>query len=145
MEKKSLKPGGTWARFLFCNPINNGKVRGPAITRRAAITLDWIFEAPIILMDNRKHKGAGKVAAPADKNGKGKAKGKGLSRRQETKDTVLAGNKKLIERVRQIIAETPEIRPEKVGPLLEAVEQGTYDIDVQRLANILLAKLLLEP
>jgi negative regulator of flagellin synthesis FlgM len=56
----------------------------------------------------------------------------------------LARNHKLIEKVRRIIAATPEIRPEKVGPLKKAVEAGTYEIDVRKLANIFLAELLLK-
>jgi flagellar biosynthesis anti-sigma factor FlgM len=55
------------------------------------------------------------------------------------------GNDELIEQVRQIIAEAPEIRPEKVGPLKEAVEQGTYEIDTRKLANALITKLILDP
>jgi flagellar biosynthesis anti-sigma factor FlgM len=55
------------------------------------------------------------------------------------------GNDELIEQVRQIIAEAPEIRPEKVGPLKEAVDQGTYEIDTRKLANALITKLILDP
>jgi len=54
-------------------------------------------------------------------------------------------NDQLIEQVRQIIAATPEVRPEKVEPLREAVEQGAYEIDDRKLANCLIAKLFLEP
>ena len=53
-------------------------------------------------------------------------------------------NDKLIEQVRQIIAATPEVRPEKVEPLREAVEQGTYEIDARKLANCLIAKIILD-
>jgi len=91
-------------------------------------------------MDNRENKGSGSMAPPGNNNGNGKAP----SRRQTAKSAVLTGNAKLMEQVRQIIAETPEIRPEKVGPLQEAVEQGTYGIDVRKLANILIAKLFLD-
>ena len=56
-----------------------------------------------------------------------------------------AGNNPLIEQARHIIEATPEIRPEKVAPLQEAVEQGTYEIDTRKLANALITKLLLEP
>jgi anti-sigma28 factor (negative regulator of flagellin synthesis) len=82
-------------------------------------------------------------ALPDNNNGNGGEKGpsKGLA----NKNVVLTGNAKLIERVRQIISETQEIRPEKVGPLQEAVEQGDYSIDVRKLANILIAKLFLGP
>jgi len=51
---------------------------------------------------------------------------------------------KLMEQVRQIIAATPEIRPEKVEPLQEAVANGTYEIDARKLANSLITKLILE-
>lgn len=50
-----------------------------------------------------------------------------------------------MEQVRQIIAETPEIRPEQVEPLLEAVASGTYEIDARKLANSLITKMILEP
>jgi anti-sigma28 factor (negative regulator of flagellin synthesis) len=93
-------------------------------------------------MTKRKEKKPGSDGLPAQNNRNGK--GKGPSRRRAAKNAVLTGNVKLIERVRQIIAETPEIRPEKVGPLLEAVAQGTYDIDVRKLANILIAKMFLD-
>jgi negative regulator of flagellin synthesis FlgM len=60
-------------------------------------------------------------------------------------DPNLQRNDQLIEQVRQIIAATPEIRPEKVEPLREAVEQGTYEIDARKLANCLIAKIILDP
>jgi flagellar biosynthesis anti-sigma factor FlgM len=50
----------------------------------------------------------------------------------------------LIEQVRQIVAATPEVRPEKVEPLREAVEQGAYEIDARKLANCLITKIILE-
>ena len=56
----------------------------------------------------------------------------------------LQRNDKLMEQVRQIIAATPEVRPEKVEPLKEAVANGTYEIDARKLANSLITKLILE-
>jgi flagellar biosynthesis anti-sigma factor FlgM len=56
----------------------------------------------------------------------------------------LQRNDKLIEQVRQIIAETPEVRPEKVEPLQEAVASGTYEIDSRKLANCLITKIILD-
>ena len=53
-------------------------------------------------------------------------------------------NDKLIEQIRQIIAATPEVRPEKVKPLREAVASETYAIDTRKLANSLIAELLLK-
>jgi flagellar biosynthesis anti-sigma factor FlgM len=57
----------------------------------------------------------------------------------------LQGNDKLIEQIRQIIAATPEVRPEKVEPLQEAVASGTYEIDARKVANCLITKIILEP
>jgi flagellar biosynthesis anti-sigma factor FlgM len=56
-----------------------------------------------------------------------------------------AGYKPLIDQARHIIEATPEIRPEKLAPLKEAVEQGTYKVDTRKLANALITKLLIEP
>jgi flagellar biosynthesis anti-sigma factor FlgM len=95
-------------------------------------------------MDKRCHnQELGDETPPANHDGNGEARGS--SQRQRAAGTVFTGNAKLIEQVRQIIAETPEVRSEKVGPLQEAVEQGTYTIDVQKLADILIAKLFLDP
>jgi flagellar biosynthesis anti-sigma factor FlgM len=59
-------------------------------------------------------------------------------------DPNLQRNDALIEQVRQIVAATPEVRPEKVEPLREAVEQGAYEIDARKLANCLITKIILE-
>lgn len=91
-------------------------------------------------MDNRDKLGPGSSASPDNRNGNGKGKGP----HQAAKDAVQPGNEKLIEHIHQIISKTPDIRPEKVGPLQEAVEQGTYSIDVRKLANILITKLFLD-
>ena len=56
----------------------------------------------------------------------------------------LPRNDQLMEQVRRIIAATPEVRPEKVEPLQEAVANGTYEIDARKLANSLITKLILE-
>lgn len=53
-------------------------------------------------------------------------------------------NNGLIDQVRRIIEATPEVRPEKVAPLLKALGAGTYEIDARELANILIAELLLK-
>jgi flagellar biosynthesis anti-sigma factor FlgM len=56
----------------------------------------------------------------------------------------LGKDDRLIEQVRQIIAETPEVRPEKVARLEEAVASGAYEIDARKLANRLITKIILE-
>jgi flagellar biosynthesis anti-sigma factor FlgM len=49
-----------------------------------------------------------------------------------------------MEKAQDTIAQAPEVRDEKVAALKAAVENGTYQIDSLRLANILLALLLTE-
>jgi flagellar biosynthesis anti-sigma factor FlgM len=94
-------------------------------------------------MKKPKKPGPGTGAMP------GKVKGKhyqnlrgGGPRRSEALGLQKDG--KLIEQVRQIIAATPEVRPEKVEPLQEAVASGTYEIDARKLANCLITKIILD-
>ena len=44
----------------------------------------------------------------------------------------------LERQAREIVYRTPEVRPEKVARLKEAIEQGTYRIDSRQLADILI-------
>jgi len=88
--------------------------------------------------------GPGGGGPPANNNGNGApAAAPRLSAAAQQAD--LAGNERLIQQVRQIIAATPEVRPEKVGPLKEAVDQGTYGVDTRKLATILITELILKP
>jgi flagellar biosynthesis anti-sigma factor FlgM len=49
----------------------------------------------------------------------------------------------LLAQAHRIVQQTPEVRPEKVAALQEALKQGTYEIDPRKLANRLIAELLL--
>ena len=91
-----------------------------------------------------KKRGLGTGAPPAKRNAKG-AETWSCGWPPGPEDPNLQRNDQLIEQVRQIIAATPEVRPEKVEPLREAVEQGTYEIDARKLANCLITKLILDP
>lgn len=51
---------------------------------------------------------------------------------------------RLIEKARQIVYQTPPLRPEKLVACKEALEQGAYEIDSRKLANILIAELILK-
>lgn len=48
----------------------------------------------------------------------------------------------MMRKDREIIAQTPEVRPERVAALRQALQQGTYRINPRKLANILILKLL---
>jgi len=50
----------------------------------------------------------------------------------------------LESKARGIVYHTPEVRPEKVARLKEAIEQGTYEIDSEKLADILIEELNLK-
>ena len=47
-------------------------------------------------------------------------------------------------KARQIIEQTPEVRPQKVAALREAVRRGRYRIKTRELANILIVKMFTE-
>ena len=93
-------------------------------------------------MKKPKKQGPGTGVPPANRKGKGNWS-RGYPPRPGTPN--LQGNDKLIEQVRQIIAETPEVRAEKVEPLLEALASGTYEIDARKLANSIITKIILDP
>jgi flagellar biosynthesis anti-sigma factor FlgM len=90
-----------------------------------------------------KKQGPGTGAPPANHNGNGRENWSRCCPRWPGAPN-LQGNDKLIEQIRQIIADTPEVRPEKVEPLREAVASGTYEIDARKLANSLITKIILD-
>jgi negative regulator of flagellin synthesis FlgM len=94
-------------------------------------------------MDKHDDQGARSDSWPANQNGDGTAEME-QSQTMQDRCAVLTGNNKLMEQVRQIISATPEVRPEKVAALKEAIDQGTYEIDIRKLANTLITKLLLD-
>ncbi len=59
----------------------------------------------------------------------------------ETGQDCLEGLK---DKAREIVYQTPEVRPEKVARLKEAIDQGTYEIDSEKLADILIEELNLK-
>jgi len=52
------------------------------------------------------------------------------------------GKARLIQKAREVVYQTPEVRPEKVAELKEAIEQGTYEIDSEKLADKIIEELL---
>ena len=43
---------------------------------------------------------------------------------------------------REVLYRTPEVRPEKVARLKEAIEQGAYEIDAGKLAGVIITELI---
>lgn len=48
----------------------------------------------------------------------------------------------LKRQAREVVFQTPEVRPEKVARLKEAIEQGAYEIDTEKLADIIIEELV---
>ncbi len=48
------------------------------------------------------------------------------------------GQARLIHKAREVVYQTSEVRPEKVARLKEAIEQGVYEIDSRKLADIII-------
>jgi flagellar biosynthesis anti-sigma factor FlgM len=93
-------------------------------------------------MRKPKKRGDGLDATPAHRKGKARSWGPSGSPRSAAPN--IQEQDRLIEQARQIVDETPDIRPEKVEPLREAIESGTYDIDARKVANHLITKIILD-
>ncbi len=59
----------------------------------------------------------------------------------EVGDDSLEGLKRV---AREVVYQTPEVRPDKVARLKEAIDQGIYEIDSEKLADILIEELNLK-
>lgn len=61
-----------------------------------------------------------------------------------TDNIILSQQARLMQKAGEAIAQTPDVRQEKVDPLQQAVDQGTYSGDPQKVANSIIANLLME-
>ncbi len=56
----------------------------------------------------------------------------------------LSPEAKLMHKAAQVIAETPEVRADKVMALRDSVEQGAYEVDTKKVADKLIVEMLVE-
>jgi len=63
---------------------------------------------------------------------------------QNTDNIRLSEQARLMQKASEVIAQTPEVRDEKVQPLQDAIYQGTYPVEPQKVANSMIANLLME-
>lgn len=56
----------------------------------------------------------------------------------------LSPKAKLMQKAGEAIANAPDVRQEKVDPLKEAVNEGSYPVDAKKVANSMIANLLME-
>jgi negative regulator of flagellin synthesis FlgM len=82
----------------------------------------------------------------------GKTEGVAANEPKPTQERTAAGvdvihlspQARLMQKAAQVVAETPEVRPEKVMALKDSVEQGTYEIDAKKVADSLITETLSE-
>ena len=56
----------------------------------------------------------------------------------------LSPQSRLMQKASKVVYQTPEVRQEKVAALQEGMQQGTYEVDSQKVANKIIADVLLE-
>lgn len=63
---------------------------------------------------------------------------------QSTDNIQLSQRARLMQKASKAIADTPDVRQERVDPLKEAVDQGSYPVEPQKVANSMIANMLME-
>lgn len=61
-----------------------------------------------------------------------------------TDNISLSQEARLMQKAGEAIAQTPDVRQEKVDPLQQAVNQGTYSVGSHKVANSIIANMLME-
>ncbi|MGQ9689361.1 MAG: flagellar biosynthesis anti-sigma factor FlgM [Desulfobaccales bacterium] len=56
----------------------------------------------------------------------------------------LSPQSRLMQKASEVVYQAPDVRPDKVAALKDSVEQGTYQVDTQKVANKLIAEIIQE-
>ena len=80
------------------------------------------------------------IAAAGSRTDKTSPESKGAG----TDNIVVSAKARLMQKAAEVVAQTPDVRQEKVDSLQEAVNQGTYAADSQKVANSMIANMLME-
>jgi len=72
----------------------------------------------------------------------GKTSGDSLSAGND--NIVVSQQARLMQKAADIISQTPDVRQDKVDSLQQAINQGTYSSDTQKVANSVIANMLME-
>jgi len=56
----------------------------------------------------------------------------------------LSPQSRMMQKASEVAYQTPEVRPEKVAAVQDAVQQGTYEVDTKKVANKVIASAILE-
>ncbi len=96
-----------------------------------------IHELPGIGVEQLQASQAGGAASPKEKPGPPQC--------PEGVDVIhLSPQARLMQKASLVVAETPEIRAEKVMALKDSVEHGTYQVDSRKIADKLISEMLAE-
>ncbi|MHB8068501.1 MAG: flagellar biosynthesis anti-sigma factor FlgM [Desulfobaccales bacterium] len=57
---------------------------------------------------------------------------------------VVSQQARLMQKAGEAISQAPDVRQDKVDPLQQAINQGTYSHDTQKVANSMIASMLME-
>lgn len=57
---------------------------------------------------------------------------------------VVSQQARLMQKAADIISQTPDVRQDKVDSLQQAILQGTYSADTQKVANSIIATMIME-
>jgi negative regulator of flagellin synthesis FlgM len=63
---------------------------------------------------------------------------------QNADNIQLSQEARLMQKASQVIAETPDVRQEKVDSIKEAVDTGSYPVNAQKVANSMIANMIME-
>jgi negative regulator of flagellin synthesis FlgM len=69
---------------------------------------------------------------------------KGLPRDTRQDGTRLSFTGRDVERIRELVKNLPDIRQDRVEPLVKAVESGDYSVDTELIADKLVGRLLVD-
>ncbi len=56
----------------------------------------------------------------------------------------LSPQSRLMQKAGEVVYQTSEVRPDKVAALKDPVQQGTYEVDSQKVANSLISGMIQE-
>ena len=72
------------------------------------------------------------------------SRGKKPEAAQNNDNIQLSQEARLMQKASKVIADTPDVRQDKVDPLKEAVDQGSYPVNAQKVANSMIANMIME-
>ena len=62
----------------------------------------------------------------------------------DTDQVRISTRAKQFQKAYELVAQTPDVRPEKVAPLQDAIKTGTYNVRGEQVANKLIANTILD-